>query len=135
MMFRPMVVRAKGVPYMKRLLLSAALACVMFGSANAQVTVLEDPLHGYCSAGCSDNGTNTPMTSNPPVNGGFTVSPKALSGSLTIDFLIPDNVSLSSINITGAANATATLFSATPWTSGALDGYLGISASPNNPIG
>jgi hypothetical protein len=28
-----------------------------------------------------------------------------------------------------------TLFSATPWTSGMLDAYLGISASPANPIG
>src|SRR5262249_36521630 len=37
--------------------------------------------------------------------------------------------------ITGAATATANLFSAVPWTSGQLDAYLGISANPTNPIG
>jgi hypothetical protein len=35
----------------------------------------------------------------------------------------------------GASTFTASLFSATPWTSGQLDSYLGISASPANPIG
>ena len=36
--------------------------------------------------------------------------------------------------VTGTLAGTATLFSATAWTSGALDAYLGISACPNNPI-
>ena len=36
-------------------------------------------------------------------------------------------------NITGSA--TAPLFSGTPWSSGNLDAFLGISASPTNPIG
>jgi hypothetical protein len=40
-----------------------------------------------------------------------------------------------SFAVTGTLTGTATLFSATPWTSGDLASYLGISASPNNPIG
>ena len=92
-------------------------------------------LHGFCSAGCADNGTNTPITSNPPVNFGFTSSP-AGTGDLRIEVLIPDNISgAGPFSITGAASATATLFSSTPWTSGQLDAYLGISASPANPVG
>src|SRR5262249_9040704 len=43
-----------------------------------------------------------------------------------------------SINVTGSANGalsfTANLFSTTPWTSGQLDTYLGISASPTNTL-
>jgi hypothetical protein len=37
--------------------------------------------------------------------------------------------------VTGTASGTANLFSSTAWTSGQLDAYLGISASPTNPIG
>src|SRR5262249_29261253 len=89
-----------------------------------------------CRDRCIDNGTNSPTTINPPVNFGFTTSPGPATGSLTIDVLVPDNEARpASFAITGTVAATATLFSATPWTSGMLDAYLGISASPNNPIG
>jgi PEP-CTERM motif len=37
--------------------------------------------------------------------------------------------------LVGPSTFTASFFSPTAWTSGALDAYLGISASPNNPIG
>src|SRR5262249_51076253 len=85
---------------------------------------------------CMDKGTTSPPTINPPVNFGFTPSPGPATGSLTIDVLVPNNeASPASFALTGTASATATLFSATPWTSGMLDAYLGISASPNNPIG
>ena len=97
-----------------------------------------DTLHGYCAGvgQCIDNGTNSPTTNNPPVNFGFTTSPGPATGSLTIDVLVPNNEARpASFALTGTASATATLFSATPWTSGMLDAYLGISASPNNPIG
>ena len=97
-----------------------------------------DTLHGYCAGAgqCVDNGTNSPTTNNPPINFGFTTSPGPASGSLTIDVLTPNNEAKpSSFALTGTVSATATLFSATPWTSGSLDAYLGISASPNNPIG
>jgi hypothetical protein len=97
-----------------------------------------DTLHGYCAGvgQCVDNGTNSPTTNNPPVNFGFTTSPGPATGSLTIDVLVPNNEARpTSFALTGTVSATATLFSATPWTSGMLDAYLGISASPANPIG
>jgi len=50
--------------------------------------------------------------------------------------LVPNNEPhASSFAISGTLSGTATLFSATAWTSGQLDAYLGISASPTNPIG
>jgi len=97
-----------------------------------------DTLHGYCAGvgQCIDNGTNSPTTNNPPVNFGFTTSPGPATGSLMIDVLVPNNETIpTSFALTGTVSATATLFSATPWTSGMLDAYLGISASPANPIG
>jgi hypothetical protein len=52
------------------------------------------------------------------------------------DVLTPNNEAKpASFALTGTLTGTATLFSATPWTSGSLDTYLGISASPANPIG
>ena len=54
-----------------------------------------------------------------------------------IDILAPNNVTAGpSFTLTGPSG-TATLVSATPWTSGTLAAYLGDvpGASPNNPIG
>lgn len=106
------------------------------GPAHATTT---DPLHGYCAGAgqCVDNGTNSPTTNNPPSQFGFTVSPGPASGSsFLIDVLAPNNEAHpASFALTGTLAGTATLFSATPWTSGSLDAYLGISASPSNPIG
>jgi hypothetical protein len=93
------------------------------------------PLHGY-APGAFDNGTNTPTTQNPITNFGFTVSPGPATGDLRLDVLVPNNeASPPSFHVTGTSSGTATLLSKTAWTSGTLDGYLGISASPNNPIG
>lgn len=95
-------------------------------------------LHGFCagSGQCVDNGTNSPTTANPPADFGFTTSPGPTSGDLWVDILAPNNVASGpSFTLTGTSSATATLFSTTAWTSGSLDTYLGISASPNNPIG
>jgi len=53
-----------------------------------------------------------------------------------MDILAPNNEAHpASFALTGTLSGTATLFSATPWTSGMLDSYLGLSASPANPIG
>lgn len=106
-----------------------------------------DTLHGFCwgtTPTCIDNGTNTPTSTNPP-QFGFTASSGPSTGTFFVDFLIPDsNTGLSPITIDvtkgGSGNnmsftGTANLFSSTPWTSGQLDSYLGISASPTNPIG
>jgi len=101
------------------------------GSANAT-------LHGFCAgaAQCVDNGTNAPTSNNPPVDFGFTSSPKGETGDLWVDILTPNNQTAgASFTLTGTSSGTATLFSATAWTSGQLDSYLGISASPANPIG
>jgi hypothetical protein len=117
---------------------SALSLAMLSGPAFADTVPLDDPLHGYCGGAgqCIDNGTNSPTTNNPPVNFGFTVSPGPASGALTIDVLVPNNEPTpASFALTGTLSGTATLFSATPWTSGALDMYLGISASPSNPIG
>ena len=96
---------------------------------------------------CIDNGTNTPTATDPP-NFGFSGSGKSVTGDYLIDLLIPNNVlnanSLSFLisgtqggttNTTAIGPIAATLFSTTAWTSGELDTYLGISASPADPIG
>jgi hypothetical protein len=98
---------------------------------------LDDPLHGYPGV---DNGTNTPV---PPGYGnfGFTVSPGPATGDLLLDILVPNTVAKpASFTVHGTLSGgpfsgTATLFSATPWKSGDLDAYLGISAAPSNPFG
>ena len=113
------------------------LSLVLF-SAPAAAT-----LHGYCAPAtteCMDNGTNSPTVMNPPSQFGFTTSPGPTSGYLWVDVLVPNNESPSkpSFAITGTLSGTATLFSTTPWTTGALDAYLGApftGANPNNPIG
>jgi len=66
----------------------------------------------------------------------FASSGQGATGTLFIDILVPDNLAIPGpYSISGALSGTATLFSSTPWTSGFLDAYLGISASPSNPIG
>jgi len=97
-------------------------------------------LHGFCSLGdtCIDNGSETPTDVNPP-QFAFSASPGPATGTLYIDILVPDSIPLGSLpsayNISGALSGTANLFSTTPWTTGQLDAYLGISAAPTNPIG
>lgn len=115
------------------LLIGSALALTVMGQ-----TASADTLHGFCWGGstCTDNGTNTPTTTNPP-KFGFNGSGGDVTGIFVIDFLIPDNVVTkpATLGVTGTLAGTATLFNSTPWTSGGLDSYLGISANPNNPIG
>ncbi len=85
------------------------------------------------------------QSQNPP-QFGFWHASGTITGNYFIDVLVPNNVvGPSSYSFTysngGVANSnldvvvTATLFSATAWTSGQLDTYLGIAASPTNPIG
>ena len=115
-----------------------ALSMLAVASSSGRAQTLLDPLHGYCAGAgqCIDNGIVSPTTNNPPVNFGFTVSPGPASGSqYMVDILTPTNKSAGpSFTLTGPSG-TATLFSATPFTSGFLDAYLGINASGANPIG
>ena len=112
----------------------AVMAAVLVPAAKA------DTLHGFCSGAgqCIDNGTNSPTTTNPPSNFGFTGSPGNV-GPFDLVFLVPNNEDPSpstlSLVVTGTYGGTAVLDSLTPWTSGQLDAYLGFSASPTNPIG
>jgi len=70
---------------------------------------------------------------------GFWNAGRDNSGTYFIDILTPDNGVSSAppgtYTITGGASGTAALFSSTAWTSGTLDSYLGIRASPSNPLG
>src|SRR5215468_3621075 len=96
-------------------------ALVGAGALFALPTAGYATLHGYCAGAgqCIDNGTNSPTTINPPINFGFTVSPGPASGDLWLDVLTPNNeVHPASFAVTGTLSGTASLFSATPWTSG-----------------
>jgi hypothetical protein len=118
---------------MKNVLMRVTLLLAVSG-----ISCWADAMHGYCAGvgQCVDNGTNSPTNINPPSNFGFTVSPGPATGStLLIDVLEPNNAAHAPVTITGTYSGTATLFSATPWTSGNLDAFLKISASPNDPIG
>jgi len=122
--------------------LALALAC---GGA-AWADTVDDPLHGVCngagSGTCSDNGTNTPLGNSTTF--GFSISPGPQTGDLLLDILVPNNYTLpASFAITGthggvlnnlSISATATLVNNVAWTSGSLATYLGITASPSNPI-
>jgi hypothetical protein len=123
--------------------LAFASAVVAF-STPALADTIEDPLHGVCNGAgaCADNGTNTPLGNSTTF--GFSISPGPQTGDLVLDILVPNNYALPAnfaISGTqgGAANnlaisATANLFSTTAWTGGTLADYLGIGASPNNPL-
>lgn len=115
------------------------MASLLSGQASAGA------MHVFCVAPtptCTDNGSITP-TSDPSPNFGFKASPN--SGTVD-DFdlvvLIPNSVAgafAETFSVTGTNTAIslpvfATLVSATMWNSGKLDAYLGISASPANPI-
>ena len=97
-------------------------------------------LHGYCLGNWAY--VDCPSsTRNPPVNFGFTTdSTGPTSGDLIVDVLIPNDRTPSptgSILFRGTLSGAATLFSASAWTSGNLDEYLGapiMGAEPALPL-
>jgi len=116
----------------------ATLACAFVASADA--------LHGFCSDCVVDNmigGVGVTSTGTNPLSdfGFWSGGPSGLIGDYMVDILTPDNGAVPSItySVSGGANGTATasLFSTSAWTSQSvkLDSYLGISASPQNPLG
>jgi hypothetical protein len=118
------------------------LALMAVGAAPQQARA--DALHVFCvspTPTCTDNGTITPTTSTSP-HFGFIKSPNSGTDTFFLEVLIPDNVlgaNAESFSITGTntgnASVSSSLFSSTAWTSGFLDAYLGVNATPNNPIG
>jgi hypothetical protein len=102
-----------------------------------------DTLHGFCVAptpACIDNGTVTPTSTNPPIFG--FQSSGTTQGEFELVLLAPNNEVVSpatfSLKIDGSnvanAAATSTLFSATAFTNGKLENYLGLSYTPSNPL-
>lgn len=124
---------------MKSFLLSVFSASLLAFTTTAAHA---DALHGFCygSSSCSDSGSNTPTSTNPP-QFGFVSSPSGDSGAFYIDILVPNIgspvASLGVTNTTTSTTSSATLFNSTPWTSGQLDAYLALAggANPANPIG
>jgi hypothetical protein len=126
----------KGFNEMRITALTISLIFVAAGVCPADTII--DPLHGYCAGTgqCVDNGTNSPTTVNTSTEQfGFDVSPGPATGEFLIDILAPTNEASSPFALTGTYAGTATKFSTTPWTTGTLAAYLGLSASPDQPIG
>src|SRR4051812_22469752 len=106
---------------------AAATFAAVSTPALATKPVKVDPptLHGFCSLAdpCSDNSVNTPTSVNPP-GFGFAASPgSGATGTLWVDILVPDNVTLpASFTISGALlgvnTFTALLFDANGATPG-----------------
>jgi hypothetical protein len=121
----------------------SALGFAGFALAVGVSSACAGALHGTCispTPSCSDNNSITPVDSNSP-NFGWTASPDRGTALFILDVLIPDNVSganSENFTITGVHTANAKVagqrFSATAWTSGSLESYLGLSSTPNNPL-
>jgi hypothetical protein len=117
---------------------AVALGAAMAGPASAV------PLHGFCNGTgtgtCSDNGTNTPLGNSTEFGFWLSSTTKvSATGTFYLDILLPNNYSQPSgfgiTGINGYGSGTATEVSSTAWMTGDLAGYLGVKASPNNPIG
>lgn len=130
-----------GVTLMRTWNVVAAVGAIALSAAMAG-PVSASPLHGFCNGTgtgtCMDNGMNTPLGGSTAF--GFTYSgSSSVTGTLWLDILLPNNdatpASFSVTGINGVTGGTATEVSTTAWTSGSLAHYLGISASPNNPLG
>src|SRR5262245_50000664 len=119
---------------------AVAFLLIAFSPANS----FADTLHGFCVAPtpvCSDNGAITPVNSASPTFG-FWAASGPLTGNDRLAILIPNNkgpIANFTVNVTNGGplnnqnfSVAASLFSMTPWSSGQLDAYLGINASPTN---
>ena len=118
------------------------LLCLTLAFASGQIT-FADTLHGFCTSptpACSDNGTITPTSTNPPTFG-FASSGTTM-GNFELIALVPSNEDVSpttySLTLTGTNVTTtpviSTLFSTTAFTAGKLEDYLGVSYTPSNPL-
>ena len=96
-----------------------------------------DALHGFCSD-CRVGPAAGATVSGPLSDFGFWDAGQNNRGTYFIDILTPDNggsgAPSATYSISGGGSGKAALFSSTAWTSGKLDSYLGINASPTNPL-
>lgn len=121
---------------------TTVLALLALGVAGAQLAVA-DTLHGFCvspTPACSDNGTITPTSTNPP-NFGFNSSGTTM-GNFELIALVPNvldtaptsySLTLNGTNVTNTP-VTSTLFNTSAFASGKLETYLGVSYTPSNPL-
>jgi hypothetical protein len=121
----------------KIVLLFLPIVCLNMQVMNA------DTLHGFCvspTPTCTDDGTITPTSANPP-NFGFQSS-GTTQGEFELVLLAPNNEIVSpgafSLKIDGSnvtkASATSALVSTAAFTSGKLENYLGLGYTPSNPL-
>jgi hypothetical protein len=125
---------------------TARLGMAVFLMVAGPVVAHADALHGFCwgKQSCSDNGTNTPTSVNPPQFGFVTSSP-TFQGNLLLTILVPNTQLGTDPTINGyemgssIGSFTANLKSAEAWTRGSLASYLFpglmIPVKPKNPIG
>jgi len=97
---------------------------------HADTVVFDDPLHGIC-AGCIDNGTNTPLVSQPF---SFSVSSGPQTGTLLLEVLEPTAEQVAGVSPTGTVtqngaqvgvNFTTSLLSR-EFNSGDLADFVGL---------
>lgn len=117
----------------------AAAALAFGGPASASA------LHGFCNgtAGmlantCVDMNGHTTLGNSTEI--GFASSgSSSVTGTFMLDILLPNDdtapSSFSVMGINGNMGGTATMVGSSAWTSGNLADFLGIKASPTNPIG
>jgi hypothetical protein len=104
-------------------------------------------IHGFCvgtAPACVDNGTVTPIPTNPPSNFTFTAGGQSASGDLFLDVLIPNvGTAPASLTVTITSDGTFTASRVdTVFNSGDLKDFLTAntttnfsSAAPANPVG
>ena len=131
--------------HVKKSLLFAGLLLASTASVRAQVVDDLDPLHGCYTNGCTAFGT---VTTDSTASGGlshfgFNSSPGGAKGQLVITLLIPNNeAEVVFPTLTGMYTGVpasqsivaGSFTNAGVWTSGDLTSFLGISASPPNPL-
>jgi hypothetical protein len=139
---------------MKKLFLAGAAFAAL--SCGARGDTILDPLHGLCSAGCVENlaQTPTPTSAARQLATGFGLAaiPSTTTGDLTLVFLVPVSPLNQSFvpavnellgpddpgNPSGGTALAGVTFKGTfgPGPSSlTLEGFLGINATPSNPIG
>ena len=125
----------------KRLLFALVVGFAIALALNV-APVQADSLHGFCTTASDCSATS--VNGNPVIqfNGsaqfGFYDAGGPVTGldeivilsTTNVGATIPLDFSIGGVPGTGALS----LFSTTPFSSGALDSYLGISASPQNPF-